>query len=63
MPRLARRCGGNEVISSLRKRISPERIGSKPVMLSMIVVRPAPLRPTSATASSAPTSIDTPRRT
>src|SRR5712664_1622123 len=62
MPRLARRCGGNEVISSSRKRIWPERTGSRPVTLSMMVVRPAPLRPTKATTSSASTLIETPRR-
>src|SRR5207244_3843539 len=63
MPRWARRCGGKAVISSSRKRIRPERMGRSPVMLSMIVVRPAPLRPTRATTSSVSTAIETPRRT
>src|SRR5215471_13532718 len=40
----------------------PLRIGNSPVMLSMRVVRPAPLRPTKATTSSAATSIETLRR-
>src|SRR5262249_42406515 len=62
MPRLARLCGGSRVMSSPRKRIRPERTGSRPVMLSMMVVRPAPLRPTSETTSPSPTSSVTPRR-
>src|SRR2546429_1536996 len=33
--------------SSPRKRMRPERTGRSPVMLSTMVVRPAPLRPTS----------------
>src|SRR5690349_7568893 len=49
-------------MSSSRKRIWPERTGKSPVMLSMIVVRLAPLRPTRATTSSASTAIETPRR-
>src|SRR5258706_90977 len=63
MPRLARRCGGKDVISSSRNRIRPERTGSRPMMLSIMVVRPAPLRPTKATTSSGSTFIDPPRRT
>src|SRR5919201_2999821 len=62
MPRLARLCGGSLVMSSPRKRIRPERTGSNPVILSMMVVRPAPLRPTSETTSPSPTSRLTPRR-
>src|SRR5262252_9430894 len=62
MPRRARLCGGSLVMSSPRKRIRPERIGSSPVILSMMVVRPAPLRPTSETTSASPTSSVTPRR-
>src|ERR671922_49475 len=62
MPRLARLCGGNLVMSSPWKRIRPERTGSRPVMLSMMVVRPAPLRPTSETTSPSLTSSVTPRR-
>src|SRR5437588_1963049 len=63
MPRCARRCGGSAVMSSPRNWMRPERIGNSPVMLSMIVVRPAPLRPISATTSSLSTVIDTSRRT
>src|SRR5262245_27010637 len=62
MPRLARRCGGSLVMSSPRKRMCPERTGRRPVMLSMMVVRPAPLRPTSETTSPSPTPNVTPRR-
>src|SRR5262245_10505240 len=62
MPRLARLCGGILAMSSPRKRIRPERTGSRPMMLSMMVVRPAPLRPTSETTSPSPTSSVTPRR-
>src|SRR5262245_44008306 len=62
MPRLARRCGGSLVMSSPRKRIRPERTGRRPVMLSMMVVRPAPLRPTSETTSPSSTPNVTPRR-
>src|SRR5436190_5693284 len=62
MPRLARLCGGSLVMSSPRKRIRPERTGKRPVILSMMVVRPAPLRPTSETTSASPTSSVTPRR-
>src|SRR5947209_4356744 len=62
MPRLARLYGASLVMSSPRKRISPERTGSRPVMLSMMVVRPAPLRPTSETTSPSPTLNVTPRR-
>src|ERR671924_483221 len=62
MPRLARLCGGNLVMSSPWKRIRPDRTGSRPVMLSMMVVRPAPLRPTSDTTSFSPTVSDTPCR-
>src|SRR5215472_13291866 len=62
MPRLARLCGGSRVMSSPRKPIRPERTGRRPVMLSMMVVRPAPLRPTSETTSPSPTLNVTPRR-
>src|SRR6516165_673226 len=62
MPRFARLCGGRRVMSVSRKRIVPERIGSRPRMLSMIVVRPAPLRPTRQTTSSLFTASETPRR-
>src|SRR5215510_3446607 len=63
MPRLARRCGGSLVMSSPRNVIRPERTGRRPVMLSMMVVRPAPLRPTSETTSPSSTLNVTPRRT
>src|SRR2546430_811461 len=62
MPRLARLCGGSLVMSSPRKRMWPERTGRRPVMLSMMVVRPAPLRPTSETTSPSPTLNVMPRR-
>src|ERR1700693_2823063 len=41
----------------------PLRIGSSPMMLSMVVVLPAPLRPTRTTDSASPTFSDTPLRT
>src|SRR5215831_5215992 len=62
MPNLARRCGGRPVISLPWNRICPERTGRRPTMLSMMVVRPAPLRPTSDTTSLSSTLSDTPRR-
>src|SRR5256714_14901967 len=40
----------------------PDRSGKRPMMLSMVVVFPAPLRPTKATDSLSPTSSATPRR-
>src|SRR5712691_4058748 len=60
MPHLARRCGGRRVMSWPRKRIWPECTGRRPVMLSMMVVRPAPLRPTRDTTSPSSTVSDTP---
>src|SRR4030081_408127 len=62
MPHLARRCGGMRVMSWPWKRISPDRTGSRPMMLSMMVVRPAPLRPTRETTSPSSTVSDTPCR-
>src|SRR6185295_16042312 len=62
MPYFARRCGGRPLISWPWKRMLPERTGSSPVMLSMMVVRPAPLRPTSETTSLSTTLIETPCR-
>src|SRR3972149_3053951 len=41
----------------------PLRTGSSPMMLSMVVVLPAPLRPTRTTDSASPTFSDTPWRT
>ena len=62
MPRLARSCGGSRFRFSPSKMISPARTGRNPMMLSMVVVLPAPLRPTRQTTSLAPTSSDTPCR-
>src|SRR2546423_930992 len=42
--------------------IFPARNGSRPMMLSMVVVLPAPLRPTRTTDSLSPTSSETCRR-
>src|SRR5260221_12450737 len=55
MPRRARRCGGSALMSVPWKVIFPLRKGSSPMMLSMVVVFPAPLRPTRTTDSFAPT--------
>src|SRR2546422_11679542 len=44
------------------KVILPVRSGSRPMMLSMVVVLPAPLRPTRTTDSLSPTSSETCRR-
>src|SRR5215470_4442523 len=62
MPSRARRCGGSLLMSLPWKVIFPERKGRRPMMLSMVVVLPAPLRPTSTTDSFAPTESDTCRR-
>src|SRR2546430_17339747 len=43
--------------------ILPLRTGNSPMMLSIVVVLPAPLRPTSTTASPSRTLSDTPLRT
>src|SRR5712691_4748857 len=43
--------------------IVPLRIASSPMMLSMVVVLPAPLRPTRTTDSASPTLSETPLRT
>jgi len=43
--------------------ILPERTGKRPMMLSMVVVFPAPFRPTRQTASPAFTVNETPWRT
>src|SRR6516162_9640282 len=59
MPHFARRCGGRRLMSRPRNVILPERMGNSPVMLSMMVVRPAPLRPTSDTTSFSATVSDT----
>src|SRR2546425_2720463 len=62
MPMRARRWGGSPPISRPWKPIFPERTGSSPMMLSMVVVLPAPFRPTRQTASRLPTLSDTRRR-
>ena len=49
-------------MSSPPNTISPDRTGRKPMMLSMVVVLPAPLRPTRHTTSFSPTLSDTPCR-
>src|SRR5690348_16957990 len=55
MPSRARLYAGIEPISLPWNVIFPLRSGSRPMMLSMVVVLPAPLRPTSTTDSLAPT--------
>src|SRR3989442_9392464 len=62
MPSLARSCGGSLPISRPWKVTFPERTGSSPMMLSMVVVLPAPFRPTRHTASLLPTLSETRRR-
>src|SRR5919201_2386590 len=62
MPSRARRCGGSVLVSFPWNVILPARSGSRPMMLSMVVVLPAPLRPTSTSASLSPTSSETCRR-
>src|SRR5262249_28734959 len=62
MPHLARRCGGMRVMSRPLNWILPDRTGRRPVILSIIVVRPAPLRPTSETTSFSFTVSETSRR-
>ncbi len=44
------------------KVILPERIGRRPMMVSMVVVFPAPLRPTRTTDSASETRRETCRR-
>src|SRR6266852_3130784 len=62
MPSRARWCGGRPPISRPWNPIFPERTGSSPMMLSMVVVFPAPFRPTRHTDSLLPTLSDTRRR-
>src|SRR5207253_9125105 len=62
MPSRARRYGGIVLMSFPWKVILPVRSGSRPMMLSMVVVLPAPLRPTRTTDSLSPTSSETCRR-
>src|SRR5918996_3137778 len=62
MPRRARRYGGRRLISRPWKATFPDRRGRRPMMLSMVVVFPAPLRPTRHTDSPLPTFSETRRR-
>src|ERR671931_1761630 len=62
MPRRARRYGGRRLITRPWKVTFPDRTGRRPMMLSMVVVFPAPFRPTRHTASPFPTFSDTRRR-
>src|SRR5438309_3052672 len=62
MPMRARWWGGKSPISRPWKPIFPERTGSSPMMLSIVVVLPAPFRPTRQTASLLPTLSETRRR-
>src|SRR6266481_6818042 len=62
MPRRARRYAGNRLMSWPWKVIRPPRRGRRPMMLSMVVVFPAPLRPTRQTDSFSPTVSDSCRR-
>src|SRR5436309_2643351 len=55
MPRTARSWAGSRVMSRPRNVTRPARTGKRPMMLSMVVVLPAPLRPTRLTASPSPT--------
>src|SRR5574342_650495 len=63
MPSRARRYGGRAPMSLPWKVILPARRGRRPMMLSMVVVFPAPLRTTRHTASCSPTQSDTWRKT
>src|SRR6266542_4157508 len=63
MPASARWCVGSRLMSCPLKVIVPLRTGSSPMMLSMVVVLPAPLRPTSTTDSASRTISETPLRT
>src|ERR1700741_2906680 len=62
MPSRARRNGASPVMSRPWNVTLPERNGSRPMMLSIVVVFPAPLRPTRQTASFSPTVSDSFRR-
>src|SRR5438132_12656570 len=63
MPSLAGRCGGSPLMSRPWNATFPDRTGSSPMMLSIVVVFPAPFRPTRHTDSLLPTESDTRRRT
>src|SRR5438132_9850875 len=60
MPSPARTCVGSRVISRPCKVMCPDRTGSNPMMLSMVVVLPAPLRPTRHTTSRSCTTSESP---
>src|SRR6266545_3512506 len=62
MPSRARLYGGSPLMSTPWKVILPDRRGRSPMMLSMVVVFPAPLRPTRQTDSFSPTEKETWRR-
>src|SRR2546430_1516822 len=62
MPRGARSWAGRRVMSRPRKATVPARTGRSPMMLSIVVVFPAPFRPTRQTASPSLTASETPRR-
>src|SRR5438034_9644656 len=63
MPPSARSCVGNRVMSRPVNVTVPLRTGRRPMMLSMVVVFPAPLRPTRHTVSASPIERRTSRRT
>src|SRR5215475_11083078 len=63
MPASARAWVGSRLMSWPLNVIVPLRTGSSPMMLSMVVVLPAPLRPTRTTDSASRTVSDTPLRT
>src|SRR5262244_3109398 len=63
MPASARSCVGRREMSCPLKLMRPLRTGKSPMMLSMVVVLPAPLRPTRHTVSASPTRRATSRST
>src|SRR5262249_17072086 len=63
MPASARAWVGSRLMSLPLNVTVPLRTGSSPMMLSMVVVLPAPLRPTRTTDSASPTFSETPLRT
>src|SRR5215813_11892449 len=63
MPPRARSCAGSLLMSRPLKVTVPLFTGRRPMMLSMVVVLPAPLRPTRHTVSASPTRRATSRST
>src|SRR5262249_3382849 len=63
IPASARRYVGSRPMSCPLNLITPLRTGRRPMMESIVVVLPAPLRPTRHTDSASPTVSDTPCRT